>query len=158
MGVISLAVLTIVTEGHPVLRRKAKPVAKVAKRVQKLLRDMTETMYEAKGVGLAAPQVNVSERLIVVDAGEGLFSLINPEIVQAEGSIRDVEACLSIPGKSGYVTRAARVVVKGLDAQGKPVRVEGGGYFARALQHEVDHLDGILFLDRLNDQAGEGVK
>ena len=153
-----MAVLTIVTEGHPVLRRKAKPVAKVAKRVQKLLRDMTETMYEAKGVGLAAPQVNVSERLIVVDAGEGLFSLINPEIVQAEGSIRDVEACLSIPGKSGYVTRAARVVVKGLDAQGKPVRVEGGGYFARALQHEVDHLDGILFLDRLNDQAGEGVK
>ena len=153
-----MAVLTIVTEGHPVLRRKAKPVAKVAKRVQKLLRDMTETMYEAKGVGLAAPQVNVSERLIVVDAGEGLFSLINPEIVQAEGSIRDVESCLSIPGKSGYVTRAARVVVKGLDAQGKPVRVEGGGYFARALQHEVDHLDGILFLDRLNDQAGEGVK
>ncbi|MGE5550180.1 MAG: peptide deformylase [Bacteroidota bacterium] len=145
-----MAVLPIVTEGHPVLRQKARPVGKLTKRLQKLIRDMAETMYAAKGIGLAAPQVNISERLIVVDAGHGLIVLINPEIVKAEGNLRDVEACLSIPGKSGYVNRAAQVIVKGLDQQGRPTKVEGHGYFARALQHEIDHLDGILFLDRLD--------
>ncbi|MGE5530379.1 MAG: peptide deformylase [Patescibacteria group bacterium] len=152
-----MAVLQIVTEGHPVLRRKAKPVGKLTKRLAKLARDMIETMYEAKGVGLAAPQVDVPERLIVVDVGQGLVVLFNPAIARAEGSERDVEACLSIPGRSGYVTRAARVVVEGMNRQGRLERVEASGYFARALQHEIDHLDGILFIDRLDpDQRKPG--
>ncbi|NLG84975.1 MAG: peptide deformylase [Firmicutes bacterium] len=148
-----MAVLPIVTLGHPVLRSKARPVVKVTKRVQKLIRDMAETMYQAKGVGLAAPQVNVGERIIVVDVGQGLVALINPEIIKAEGAIRDVEGCLSIPGRSGYVTRAAKVIAKGLDAEGRPIKVEAQGYFARAIQHEIDHLDGILFIDRLEEEV-----
>jgi peptide deformylase len=150
-----LAVLEIIQEGHPVLRRKAQPVAKITKRLVKLAKDMTETMYAAKGVGLAAPQVNVSERLIVVDAGQGLVVLFNPEIAKTEGGVRDVEACLSIPNRSGYVTRAAQIVVKGLNEQGKHCRFEAIGCFARALQHEIDHLNGILFIDRLEEGDGE---
>jgi len=149
-----MAVLPIVTEGHPVLRRKARPVTKITKRIQKLIKDMAETMYDAKGAGLAAPQVNVSERLIVVDVGQGLVALIDPELIKAEGAVRDVEACLSIPGKSGYVTRAAQIVVKGLDPRGKQIKVEGNGYFARAIQHEIDHLEGILFIDRMEEERG----
>lgn len=150
-----VAILPIVLEGDPILRRRAEPVAKVTKRLDKLIRDMTETMYDAKGVGLAAPQVNVPERVIVVDTGRGLVALLNPELVEVQGSLRDVEGCLSIPGRSGYVTRAAEVVVKGLDRHGRPVKIKGGGYFARALQHEIDHLDGILFVDRLDEQDAD---
>ena len=148
-----MAILRIVLVGDPVLRRKAEPVPKPTRRVQKLLRDMADTMYNAKGVGLAAPQVGVSERLIVVDTGQGLVSLVNPVLLKAQGNARDVEGCLSIPGRSGYVTRAAQVVVGGLDPQGRHTKVEAGGYFARALQHEIDHLNGILFIDLLDEEA-----
>ena len=143
-----LAILPIRKEGDPVLRQKAQPVPKVTKRIVKLLQDMEETMYAADGVGLAAPQVGVSERLIVVDVGDGPIHLVNPVLVAAEGSVVDVEGCLSIPGVVGYVERAQKVVVDGLDMKGRPRRVEAEDWLARALQHEIDHLDGILFIDK----------
>lgn len=143
-----LAILPIRKEGDPVLRQKAAPVPKVTKRIVKLLQDMEETMYAADGVGLAAPQVGVSERLIVVDVGEGPIHLINPVLLEATGSSIDVEGCLSIPGVVGYVDRAQRVVVEGLDTKGRRRRIEAEDLLARALQHEIDHLDGILFIDK----------
>jgi peptide deformylase len=143
-----LAILPIRKEGDPVLRQKAQPVPKVTKRIVKLLQDMEETMYAADGVGLAAPQVGVSERLIVVDVGDGPIHLVNPVLIAAEGSVVDVEGCLSIPGVVGYVERAQKVVVDGLDMKGRPRRVEAEDWLARALQHEIDHLDGILFIDK----------
>lgn len=109
---------------------------------------MVETMYAADGVGLAAPQIGLSERLIVVDVGDGPICLVNPELVLGEGSVIDREGCLSIPGVYGYVERYGRVVVTGLDAKGKPKKVDAHGWLARALQHEIDHLDGILFIDK----------
>lgn len=143
-----MAILPIRKEGDPVLRQKAQPVPKVTKRIVKLLQDMEETMYAADGVGLAAPQVGVSERLIVVDVGDGPIHLVNPVLVAAEGSVVDVEGCLSIPGVVGYVERAQKVVVDCLDMKGRPRRVEAEDWLARALQHEIDHLDGILFIDK----------
>lgn len=143
-----MAVLPLRFEGDPVLRAKAKPVAKVTKRIQKLLRDMEETMYAADGVGLAAPQIGVLERLIVVDAGDGPIHIVNPVLEHGEGSEIDREGCLSIPGVYGYVDRYARVVVSGLDPKGKPIWIDGQGLLARVLQHEIDHLDGILFIDK----------
>lgn len=143
-----MAILPIRKEGDPVLRQKAAPVPKVTKRIAKLLQDMEETMYAAEGVGLAAPQVGVSERIIVVDVGEGPIHLVNPILISAEGSVIDVEGCLSIPGVSGYVDRAEKVVVEGLDMKGRKRRIEAEGYLARAFQHEIDHLDGILFTDK----------
>lgn len=143
-----MAVLPIIRLGHPVLRQQAKPVEKVTKRVQKLIQDMCETMYAADGIGLAAPQVGISERVIVVDHGEGWFALINPVILERSGSDTDREGCLSIPGVSGYVTRSSRVVVTGLNEKGKVLKMEATGLKARVLQHEIDHLDGILFIDK----------
>jgi peptide deformylase len=113
-------------------------------------------MYANNGVGLAAPQIGIPERLITVDTGDGLLSLINPVLVATSGQERDVEGCLSIPGQSGYVTRAARVIVEGLDPGGRRKKIEAEGLLARALQHEIDHLDGILFTDHLKD--GEEAK
>lgn len=146
-----MTVLRIVVEGEEVLRQKAQKVKRVTKRLQRLLDDMLETMHHADGVGLAAPQVGQSLRAIVVDVGQGPLQLINPEIVAAGGQQTDLEGCLSIPGRVGYVTRAAEVVVTGLDRSGQPARIEGTGLLARALQHEIDHLDGILFIDRADE-------
>jgi len=143
-----LAQLEILTEGHPLLRQKALPVKKITKRLQKLAGDMEETMRAASGVGLAAPQVGVGLRLIVVDVGEGPIVIFNPEIVERDGQDIDVEGCLSIPGVNGYVERSAWVKVAGLDGKGRPLLVEGTDLLARALQHEIDHLDGILFTDK----------
>lgn len=142
-----MAILNICTEGNPILRQKAAPVKKITKRIQKLIKDMIQTMYDARGVGLAAPQVGISEQIVVIDVGDGPITLINPEICELEGSERDVEGCLSIPGFNGYVTRAAHVAVTGLNEKGQPVRYEGSGLLARAFQHEIDHLKGILFID-----------
>ncbi len=124
---------------------------KITKKTRRILEDMAETMYANNGVGLAAPQIGISERLITVDTGDGLISLINPVLVASAGQERDVEGCLSIPGQSGYVTRAARVVVEGLDPEGQKKKIEAEGLLARALQHEIDHLDGILYTDHLKD-------
>lgn len=143
-----MAVLPIRLEGDPVLRKKALPVEQVTKRIAKLLKDMEETMYAAEGIGLAAPQVGESLRLIVVDVGEGPVKIVNPVLEAGEGVDVDREGCLSIPGVVGYVERHARVVVSGLDEKGKPLRLRAEGLFARALQHEIDHLDGILLIDK----------
>ncbi|MGE5508726.1 MAG: peptide deformylase [Chitinophagales bacterium] len=146
-----MALLPIVQEGAPVLRQRALPVKRITKRLERLVDDMFETMREADGVGLAAPQVGVSERLIVIDVGEGEVALFNPVIVEARGHDTDLEGCLSIPGKVGYVTRAEEVVAQGLNRHGRPTEVRAAGLLARALQHEIDHLDGILFIDRATE-------
>jgi len=148
-GAHTVAVLPIRLIGDPVLREKARPVQRVTRRHRKLIEDMRETMYRAPGVGLAANQVGVLERIVVADPGDGAFlALINPRIVESQGSDVDVEGCLSIPGVSGYVERAWRVRVEALDERGRPTTVEAEGFLARILQHEIDHLDGILFVDR----------
>ena len=151
-----MAVREILTSEHPVLRQKAKKIKRVDASTQKLVDDMLESMREAHGLGLAAPQIGVGLRVLVIEipedeeirGGEQII-LINPEIVKAEGEQFGEEGCLSIPGYVGMVRRADQVSVKGLNRKGKEVRVKGPGLVARALQHEIDHLDGILFTDRL---------
>ena len=139
----------------PFLSRKAVPVAAVDDRVRALIRDMFETMYAAEGVGLAAPQVGVGKRVIVVDVSPvdetiAPVAVVNPEIVEREGSVTGVEGCLSVPGVQGEVCRAETVEVRGKDEQGRPVRIRAAGILSRALQHEIDHLDGVLFIDRVS--------
>lgn len=146
-----MAVLPIVLVPDPVLRKKARPVQKVNAAIRKLLDDMAETMYAAPGVGLAAPQVGISKRVIVVDAqdGRGLLQLINPEIVEAaEFGVRGTEGCLSIPGYVGEVDRYRRVKVTALDRHGRRIWIDAADWPARVLQHEIDHLDGILYTDQ----------
>ena len=152
-----MAVREIVTLPDPVLRRKAHKVTTIDKSRQVLIDDMIDTMREAPGVGLAAPQVGISERLIVVEFGDEddeeapkkLYVVINPEIIEASTETMDgVEACLSIPGLAGEVKRSARVTVKGLNRYGKPARIKAEGWLARIFQHEIDHLDGVLYVDR----------
>ncbi|WP_018247327.1 peptide deformylase [Orenia marismortui] len=143
-----MAILKIRELGDPVLRTKAKEVTEVTDKTRKLLDDMAETMYDAPGVGLAAPQIGISKRIIVIDVGSGLVELINPEIVEeSKKTYIDQEGCLSIPDKTGKVERAYKVKVKALDRNGKEIEVKGKGLLARALQHEIDHLEGRLFVD-----------
>ncbi len=145
-----MAIKIIRLEGDPVLRQVAKPVPEVNSHIQKLLTDLADTMYDAgNGVGLAAPQIGILKRCIVVDVGEGLIELVNPEVISAAGSQVGPEGCLSMPGKSGEVMRANRVEVKALNRDGEAFTVVGEGLLARCLLHEIDHLDGILFTDRL---------
>lgn len=143
-----MAVMRIRQEGDPVLRRQAKPVEKITRRIVKTLKDMEETMYAAEGVGLAAPQVGLLHRMFVVDVGDGPLQLINPVITWSDGTAVDREGCLSMPGIWGYVERFEQVRVSALDPKGKSVRIEADGLLARAIQHELDHLDGILFTDK----------
>ncbi len=138
----------VVLAGDPVLRRIAHPVKEVNDNIKKLLDNMAETLYHAKGVGLAAPQVGISKRVIVVDIGEGLFKLVNPEIVASSGIQDGAEGCLSLPDVVGNVKRSERVTVKALDENGDEVTIEASGYLARAFQHEIDHLNGIIFTDK----------
>ena len=143
-----MAVLDIRKAGDPVLKAKAKPVAKITKSIRQLLDNMVQTMREADGVGLAAPQVGVSSCVIVVDIGDGLIELINPELVESSGCEVSTEGCLSIPGYYCEVERYADITVQGLDRQGNLVKISGNGLLARALQHEMDHLAGVLFIER----------
>jgi peptide deformylase len=131
------------------LRTKCPKVPKVDDSIRKLLDDMVDTMRAAPGIGLAGPQVGVLLRVIVCEVDENLHLLVNPEIVRSEGEEVATEGCLSIPGYIGEVKRAARVVVKGKNRAGKDVRVRAEGLLARCLQHEIDHIDGVLFTDRL---------
>lgn len=144
-----MAIRIIVKDPDPVLREPAKEVTKFNSNLQKLLKDMAETMYDADGVGLAAPQIGISKRVIVVDIGDesGLIEMVNPVIVEEEGEQLGPEGCLSIPNLNGDVLRAERIVVNGQSAEGTPFSVEATGFLARAFQHEVDHLNGILFTD-----------
>ena len=139
----------ILTEGDEILRKISRPVKEIDKRTKILLDDMAETMYKNDGVGLAAPQVGILRRIVVIDIGEGLLELINPEIVYSEGSKVDTEGCLSIPGRRGTVERPAKVIVQALNRKGKPIQVTGEGLMAVALCHELDHLDGILYTDKM---------
>ncbi|MBR6499133.1 MAG: peptide deformylase [Clostridia bacterium] len=144
-----MATRRILTDGDEILRKISRPVNEIDKRTKTLLDDMAETMYKNEGVGLAAPQMGVLRRIVVIDIGEGLLELINPEIVQTEGSKIDVEGCLSIPGKRGTVERPTKVVVNALNRKGKTIQVTGEGLLAVALCHELDHLDGILYTDKM---------
>lgn len=157
-------VLRVYKYGEAVLREKAKPVASVTDALRKLADDMVETMHDARGVGLAAQQVGRTERLCVIDVPPGCdnaedemfnapipmpLKLFNPEIVAREGSCRDKEGCLSFPNVGGSLTRAAQVTCRYMDENGLPQAVTARGYLARAIQHETDHLDGILYIDRM---------
>jgi peptide deformylase len=141
------------TRKDKILRGKAKRVGRIDDYIKRLIDDMIETMREAPGVGLAAPQVGVPLRVIVVEYEDELYSVVNPEIVQSTGEITDEEGCLSAPNWQGPVSRATNVLVKGRDRNGKEVRIKAEGWLARIFQHEVDHLDGVLFLDKVHDKS-----
>jgi peptide deformylase len=150
-----MAVVEIRVYPDPVLQTRAAAVENIDERIARLASDMTETMYAAPGVGLAAPQVGVSDRLIVVDVenakgGKALITLVNPEIIELGDRITEEEGCLSVPGIREQVARANRVVVRGYDLKEHEQRIEAEGLLAVALQHEIDHLDGILFIDRIS--------
>lgn len=155
-----MAVRKIITTENPILRRKAKKVPKITPELRALADDMVETMRQAPGIGLAAPQVAQSVRLFVAEIEESqehpgsgkLYIVFNPEYVyKSDEMVEGVEGCLSIPGWAGQVMRHHKVVIKGLDRHGKRIRVEAEGLLARVFQHEIDHLDGVLFTDRISD-------
>ena len=142
-----MALRDILIKGDERLRKHCRPVTAFDKKLHMLLDDMAETMYAAPGVGLAAPQVGILRRIVVVDAGEGLIELVNPEIIKESGTQTGKEACLSIPQWEAQVTRPNLVTVRAQDRNGKTFEVTGEGFCARALCHELDHLEGILFID-----------
>jgi len=146
---MSVAVYQVLTLPNQVLRSKAEPIERINSGVLRVLDNMRHTLYAEDGVGLAAPQIGISKRLVVIDIGDSqLIEPINPEIIMMEGEKAGNEGCLSIPGVVGVVKRAERVKVKALNRQGEEIQVEGSDLLARAFQHEIDHLDGILFIDK----------
>ena len=144
-----MAILNIVKEGDPTLRKVCRPVVEITPRILTLLDDMRETLAEANGAGLAAPQVGILRRIALVDMGEEVVELINPEIIETEGEQEEVEGCLSVPDVWGITRRPAYVKVKALNRNGEEFTVEGEGLNARCLCHEIDHLDGHLFTDNV---------
>lgn len=144
-----MALRKIKTLEDDVLRKKSKVVARFDKRLEELIEDMKETMYNANGIGFAAPQVGILRRVIVVDVGDGPIELVNPVIEYSEGSQIDVEGCLSVPNVWGEVERPEKIIVTGQDRNANPLRIEAEDLLARVLCHEIDHLDGILFIDKV---------
>ncbi|HGE71536.1 TPA: peptide deformylase [Candidatus Poribacteria bacterium] len=150
-----MANLGITKYGNPVLRKVAEPVTEINDEIKKIVNDMLDTLYASEGVGIAAPQIGVSKRIIIIDTNPTEASvkplvIINPEIVEVSGEIKEQEGCLSIPDVRGEVKRYERVVVERLDLDGNKIRVEGTDLLARALQHEIDHINGKLFIDHLS--------
>ena len=144
-----MAVMKILRLGDETLRKKSHPVTKIDRRTIGLLKDMAETMYAADGCGLAAPQVGILRRMVVIDVGDGLIELINPEIIESEGEEIGVEGCLSVPGRRGTVKRPTKVVVRALDRKGREIELTAEGFLARAVCHELDHLDGVVYVDKM---------
>ena len=142
-----MALRTIRVQGDPVLTKKSRPVEQMTPRISELITDMLDTMYDAMGVGLAAPQVGILKRIVVIDVGEGPIVLINPEILETGGEQTGDEGCLSVPGMAGQVTRPNYVKVKALDVNMEEVNYEGEELLARAFCHEIDHLDGKMYTE-----------
>ena len=149
-----MAIRNIVLEGDPILTKKCKEVTVFDEKLHELLDDMAETMYKSKGVGLAAPQVGILKRIAVVDVGDKLIELVNPVIIDQQGKQMRAEGCLSFPGKSAITMRPKIVKVSAQDRNGKKVEFLGNGLKAQALSHEIDHLDGINFLERAISVSG----
>lgn len=151
-----LAVRNIITLGDDTLRKKSRKIEKFDARTLTLLDDLADTLHSTEdGVGLAAVQVGVLRRAVVIDVGEGLLTLVNPVITFSEGKQEVVEGCLSVPGRTGRLIRPAKVIVSALDHDGKSFEITGEGLLAKCLCHEIDHLDGILFIDKLIDRRPE---
>lgn len=146
-----MAILKIVKAGAPILKGTAQPIKKITKQTKQLLSDMAETMYAADGVGLAGPQVDKSIQIIVLDDGNGLIELINPELLEGEGKETGSEGCLSVPGYYGDVERYTKIKVRALNRHGKTIIYEPEGFLARIFQHEMDHLKGILFIEKADN-------
>lgn len=143
----------IFTIGASELRQKANPITKFDARLGMILDDMADTMYQANGIGLAAPQVGIQRRLVVVDVGDGLIEFVNPEIASSEGECGMVEGCLSVPGRQGFVIRPEKVTVKAQDKFGKHFSIKADGMLARCIQHEIDHLNGVLYVDKMEHEV-----
>jgi peptide deformylase len=154
-----MAILPVRLYGDPVLRRRAEPVQSVSGEIERLLDDMVETMYDSVGIGLAATQVGIEQRMLVLDEGPGLArAYLNPVIVERGGRLVEEEGCLSLPGMFADVTRAEWVVVEARDRMWAPVRRRASGLLARVFQHEIDHLDGVLFIDHLDKVTRDRIK
>ena len=147
--------ILVVETDEAALRRHARKVEKFDERLGELLTDMAETMKAGDGAGLAAPQVGVLKRCCVVDVGEGLIELVNPEIVSSEGEVTVIEGCLSVPDRAGRVVRPEKVKVKAQDRHGEPFEIEGEGMLAVCLCHEIDHLDGIVYVDKMIEDTSD---
>ena len=152
-----MAIRNLRYEGDPILRKTSKEVKEVTPKIRELIDDMLETMYEANGVGLAAPQVGVLKRIVVIDVGEGLLGMVNPQVVKTSGSQTGDEGCLSVPGKAGTVTRPDEVTVRFMGEDGEWYELEGRELLARAICHECDHLDGKLYIDIVEGELHDTV-
>jgi len=144
-----MAVRQLRIDDDPILRKKSRVIEKIDGKIHTLIADMIETMNEAEGVGLAAPQIGILKRMVIIDVGNGPVTFINPTIITSAGEVSDEEACLSLPKRSGFVIRPQSLVVEAMDSEGKIFKLECSDLLARAVCHELDHLDGVLFIDHV---------